>query len=158
MASSGSAASGACHGPPFTDTVVPRRRPSADDPGRRARWRTQACWWRSKSCSETAPFMGKATASSGPGCALPASAPVFLVAEAAPVIGDAVEHEGRRAPAGLDPARGFDLLEIGRAEVELPERVAVARLEPHRRRRPGKPVVVKSPERQVTVDGRALEQ
>src|SRR3954463_6194132 len=75
MASSGSAASGACHGPPFTDTVVTRRRPSAGDPGRRARWRTKAWWQRSKSCSGTVPFMARATASCGPGCALPASAP-----------------------------------------------------------------------------------
>ena len=75
MASSGSAASGACHGPPFTDTVIARRRPSAGGPGRKARWRTKAWWRQSDSCSKTAPFMVRATASCGPGYALPASAP-----------------------------------------------------------------------------------
>jgi hypothetical protein len=88
---------------------------------------------------------------------LAVDAAVLLVAEAAAVIDDAVEHQHRRTAAGVDPARRLDLLEVRRAEVELPERVAVAGLEPHRGRRPGEPIVVEPPERQVAVDGRALE-
>ena len=40
-------------------------------------------------------------------------AAIFLVADAAAVIDDAVEHERRRATAGLHPGRCLDLLQVG---------------------------------------------
>ena len=89
---------------------------------------------------------------------LAVDATVLLVAGAAAVIDDAVEHQRRRAAAGLHPGWCLDPLQVRGAEVELPKRVAALGLEPHRGGRSGKPGLVVAQASHVAIDGRLLEQ
>ena len=80
-------------------------------------------------------------------------AAILLVADAAAVIDDAVEHECRRATAGLHPGRCLDLLQVRGAEVELPESVAAQGLEPDCGGGPAHPLLVVTPAQKMAIDG-----
>src|SRR5271165_1165635 len=82
---------------------------------------------------------------------LAVNAMVFLVSDATAIVDDAVDHQRRRAAAGLDPGRALNLLEVRWAEVEMPECVAMLRLEAHRCGWAGHPVVVVAPQPKVAV-------
>jgi hypothetical protein len=83
---------------------------------------------------------------------------IFLIRDAAAVIDDAVDHQGRSAAPGLDPGGTLHLLQIGRAQVEMPQRVAVLRLKAHRRRRARHPLVIVTPLPEIAVGGRFTQQ
>src|SRR3954463_7755822 len=79
-------------------------------------------------------------------------AAILLVGNARAIIHDAVEHQGGRAPAGITPERLRDVLEVGRAQIELPQFVGVSRLESHRRWPTCQSHVVIAPLAQVAID------
>ena len=61
---------------------------------------------------------------------LAVDASVLLVGDAGPVVDRAEQHEGGSTrPVRVDPGRCLELLEVGRAHVEMPERVRVLGLE-----------------------------
>ena len=62
---------------------------------------------------------------------LPIGAVIFLIGHATAVIDHAIEHEGRGTLGGINPGGDFEMLEIGRADIKLPQLVAVLRLEAH---------------------------
>ena len=83
---------------------------------------------------------------------------ILLVADAAAVIDDAVEHERRRTTPRLHPGWCLDLLQVRGAEVELPERVAAQGLEPDRHGRSAHPLLVVTPAQEVAIDGGTPQQ
>lgn len=76
---------------------------------------------------------------------------------AAAVVDHAEQHQRGRLLALVHPGRALDVLEVGRAEIELPQGVAVACLKAHRRRLAGEPLPVQAPVLEVTVDGGLLQ-
>lgn len=84
---------------------------------------------------------------------LAVGAVVFLIGHAAAVVDNTEEHQ-RRWPATLliDPVGALDLLEVRRADVELPQGVAVFGLKTHRRRLAREPLPVQPPALEVAVD------
>ena len=78
-------------------------------------------------------------------------AAVFQVVDAAAVIDNAEQHQGRHALGGVDPRWFFNMLEVRRRHVELPAVIAVFGLEPHGRRFACQVGVVQIPQRQVAV-------
>lgn len=89
---------------------------------------------------------------------LAVNAAILLEGCAAAVVDDAEQHRHRRAATeGIDPAGLLDLLEVGMADVELPERVAVLRLKAHRGRCPRHVGVIVAPEREIPVHRRAVQ-
>ena len=62
---------------------------------------------------------------------LPIGAVICLIGHATAVIDDAVEHEGRGTLGCINPGGDLELLEIRRADIKLPQLVAVLRLEAH---------------------------
>ena len=79
-------------------------------------------------------------------------AAILLVGNARAIVHDAVEHQGGRAPAGITPERLRDVLEVGRAQIELPQFVGASRLESHRRWPTCQSHVVIAPLAQVAID------
>ena len=78
---------------------------------------------------------------------------IFLVGHAAAVIDYAVEHQQRMAASFLEPGRALDLLQVRRAQVEVPAVIAVAGLKAHGRGHAGQGRVVEAPLLEVAVDG-----
>ncbi|RMU96733.1 hypothetical protein ALP18_200209 [Pseudomonas amygdali pv. myricae] len=64
------------------------------------------------------------------------NAVVFLVSHTAAVIYHAEQHQRRFTLAQVNPFRLFDVLEVGRRQVELPAVIAVLSLKPNGRRLP----------------------
>ena len=89
---------------------------------------------------------------------LAVDAAIFVVDDPRAVIDRREQHQCRLAAALLDPERGFDLLQVGRAHVELPELIRTLRLKAHRRDRAGDARMIETRSAQDAVDGRALEQ
>ena len=50
---------------------------------------------------------------------------VLLVGDAAAVVDGAVDHQGGSAAAGFDPGGAVNLLQVGGAQIEMPQRIAV---------------------------------
>src|SRR5262245_38902595 len=59
---------------------------------------------------------------------------ILLVRDAAAIIHHAIQHQHGMAAALLEPGGGFDMLEIGRAQIKVPAIIAWAR--PPARERP----------------------
>jgi hypothetical protein len=78
---------------------------------------------------------------------------VFLIGDTAAVVDGAVDHQDGGAAARFDPGRAVHLLQVGRAQIEMPQGVAVLGLKAHRRRRARHPLVVVPPLLEVAVGG-----
>jgi len=89
---------------------------------------------------------------------LAVNAAVLVVDDAGAVIDRREQHQGRLTAALLDPERGFDLLEVGRAHVKLPKLVGPLGLKAHRCDRAGHARMVQARSTQHAVDRCALEQ
>ena len=89
---------------------------------------------------------------------LAVDAAVFVVDDAGAVIDHREQHQGRLAAARLDAERSLNLLEVGRAHVELPKLVGPLGLEAHRCDRAGDARMVQARSTQHAIDGCALEQ
>ena len=77
---------------------------------------------------------------------------IFLVGHPAAVIHHAIEHEEGTAAAFLHPLRGFDVFEIGRAQIELPTRIALLGLKADGWRLLAQRRVVVAPAFEVAID------
>ena len=89
---------------------------------------------------------------------LAVDAAIFVVDDAGTVIHHREQHQHRPASPLLHPERGFDLLEIRRAHVELPEFVGAPGLEAHRCNRAGDARMVQAQGAQHAIDRCPLEQ
>ena len=85
-------------------------------------------------------------------------ATVFLIGDARAIIDDGEQHQdGRPLPVCVDPGRRLQVLQVGRAHVEVPQRVGALGLEADRRRLARHPLVVVAEATQMAIDGRGGE-
>jgi hypothetical protein len=86
---------------------------------------------------------------------LAVDATVFLIGDTRAVIDNGEQHQDRRTlPVCIDPGRCLQVLQIGRAHVEVPQRIRALGLEVHGRRLACHPLVIVAEAPQVAIDSR----